>query len=286
MTILYWLLAFLLHQNLVNVISLRVIRTTYPLSGTLISMVARSKSGELLLETPSTIDIMMKDVATGILNLQRSNSTSTRIGFVDIPLPVTGGTELDDWPGGIQQKFSVLSALLKDGGTFKALNFSTSVVNKRNFMSEAEDGIGIWEDKGIVLTTFVTPEQVDEIVDRSEKMNNQELFVLINNQFFLDPLSRDISKNLLKNGENAYTLEQLNMKGYDGVLPVRGVLFRCYPDKFQVGRRLDEGGYVLIRQFEYKPSREELEMVFKEDSTERDKNLSFQQRLQKMIPQF
>merc|ERR1711871_694877 len=145
---------------------------------------------------------------------------------------------------------------------------------------------GIWEDKGIVLTTFVTPEQVDEIVDRSEKMNNQELFVLINNQFFLDPLSRDISKNLLKNGENAYTLEQLNMKGYDGVLPVRGVLFRCYPDKFQVGRGLDEGGYVLIRQFEYKPSREELEMVFKEDSTERDKNLSFQQRLQKMIPQF
>ena len=76
------------------------------------------------------------------------------------------------------------------------------------------------------------------------------------------------------------------MKGYDGVLPVRGVLFRCYPDKFQVGRRLDEGGYVLIIQFEYKPSREELEMVFKEDSTERDKNLSFQQRLQKMIPQF
>lgn len=263
----------------------RSFSASYKRSGSL-SMVTRSKNGEILLETPSTIDAMMSELATGILNLQASNTTSLRIGFVDIPLPVTGGTELDDWPGGIQQKFSVLSTLLKDGGTFKALNFSTSIVNTKNFMSEVEDGIGIWEDKGITLATFATPEQVDEIVGRSNKMSNQELFILVNNQFFLDPLSRDISKNLLKNGESAYLLEQLNMRGYDGVLPVRGVLFRTFPGKFKVGRRLDEGGYVLIKEYDLKPSRDELETVFKEDSAERDKNLSFQQRIQKMIPQF
>lgn len=85
--------------------------------------------------------------------------------------------------------------------------------------------------------------------------------------------------------EVAYQLEQLNMRG-PNLLPVRGLLYRKYPDNFKVARRLDSGQYVLLKSYEQKPVREELELLFFEDSKERDKDLSFLDRLKKQIPNF
>jgi hypothetical protein len=40
-----------------------------------------------------------------------------------------------------------------------------------------------------------------------------------------------------------------------GALPVRGILYRQYPNVFKAARRLDQGGYVLLNTYETKPSR-------------------------------
>jgi hypothetical protein len=50
-----------------------------------------------IFKSPDTIAAMMIDVAKGIAAAKENN---VALALVDVPLPVTGGTELDDWPGG------------------------------------------------------------------------------------------------------------------------------------------------------------------------------------------
>jgi hypothetical protein len=54
---------------------------------------------------------MMRDVARGIAAAQKANIP---LVLVDVPLPVTGGTELDDWPGGTKDlRLSLLLTLTR-----------------------------------------------------------------------------------------------------------------------------------------------------------------------------
>lgn len=126
----------------------------------------------------------------------------------------------------------------------------------------------------------------DSSVDRSEPAVTTTLS-MINHQFFLDPLSKQDSKDFLASAVVAYQLENLNMRG-PGALPVRGLVYRIYPYPFQVARRLDQGGYEVIAVYDEErlPAREELEKVFYVDSEVRDKNLSMIDRLKKQVPNF
>ena len=58
-----------------------------------------------------------------------------------------GGTELDDWPGGIKQKYNVLSNMLYE--TMNALNFDPINKKKREFL-DGENGVqdAVGEYKG------------------------------------------------------------------------------------------------------------------------------------------
>ena len=51
-----------------------------------------------------------------------------------------------------------------------------------------------------------------------------------------------------------------------------------------MARRLDGGGYVTIGTFEARPIRQELDALFFEDSQQRDRGLSFLDRLKKQLP--
>ena len=42
-----------------------------------------------------------------------------------------------------------------------------------------------------------------------------------------------------------------------GALPVRGIVYRAFPGPFQAGRRLDVGGYVLLKSFDSPEKRDE-----------------------------
>lgn len=83
------------------------------------------------LKTPDTIFQMMNQIAKAIYNAKSENISTM---LVDIPLPVTGGTELDDWPGGIKQKYSTLYPMLIE--TMKTLQFKQTEINKREYLGK------------------------------------------------------------------------------------------------------------------------------------------------------
>jgi len=244
------------------------------------------------LATPPTIDAMMVEVGKAILAFAES-PTPSRVGIVDLPLPVTGGTELDDWPGGIKQKFSVLRSMLPS--TLKTLDptsTSTAPLGYLNGESGVEDCVAIWKAEQqtsgtlINIVSFATPEVIPELKDLLSLP--ESVTVLLNPQFFLDPLSLQSSKDFLESCTSIYQLKQLNMRGeaLGGALPVRGIVYRAFPGPFQAGRRLDVGGYVLLKSFDSEPSRSVLETLYLEDSKERDSQLSLVDQLKKLVPRF
>ena len=65
-----------------------------------------------------------------------------------MPLPITGATELDDWPGGIGLKswYETLRTMLQP--TLKSLGFGAEEITTRRFMSLEDDAIAIWQRTG------------------------------------------------------------------------------------------------------------------------------------------
>lgn len=239
------------------------------------------------LSTPATIDSMMVEVGNAVAAFQ-ANPSSSRVGIVELPLPVTGGTELDDWPGGIRQKAQTLSLMLPS--TFTTLNFSSSARSISTFLngeSGVEDCVAVWSHENLRLVSFPTPEAIDEIKEMTAS-NPSIVVCLLNPQFFLDPLSRDDSKSFVAGAEVIYELTQLNMRGegLSGALPVRGILSRSFPGPFRAGRRLDQGGYVLLKEYAQKPTRAELEVLYLEDSKTRDAGMSLSDQLKRLVPRF
>ena len=122
----------------------------------------------------------------------------------------------------------------------KALNFDPLEIRKREYLGGEmgeDDAVGIWSDldQQICICCFPTPDTIPAIIEYKKWTNINSIFVIINQQFFLDPLSKDESKTFLSSAEIVYRLESLNMRG-PGALPVRGILYRQYPNLFKVIR--------------------------------------------------
>ena len=122
--------------------------------------------------------------------------------------------------------------------TMRALKFNPAEISKRNYLGGEigeDDAVGLWSDteQQICICCFPTPDTIPAIIEYKKWTNINSIFVIINQQFFLDPLSKNDSKNFLSSAEIVYRLESLNMRG-PGALPVRGILYRQYPHKFKV----------------------------------------------------
>jgi len=222
------------------------------------------------IDTPQSIAAMMKAASVSIASTYNDmilNDDSNNICLVDVPIPAVGSTELDEWPGGIRQKYSVLLPMITEMMTH--LNFSSSQIKQSNFLGITEDAIGIWENDKYIITTFASVDLIDQI----SQMDRKKLVVLVNQNFFLDPLSSDKSKDFLSSATVAYRLEKLNMRGPGG-LSVRGILYREYPSDFLIARRLDNGYYTLLATSKILPLINELNKIYYDDSVVRDKELS------------
>ena len=269
--LIFFLRKFLIISSMVNPSLLfRKSMKQYPRCSTsfMCSTSGESVVGEIL-NTPENILVMMKEVSVGVSEAKRDN---IRAVLVEIPLPITGGTELDDWPGGIKQKYSTLRPMLIE--TMKSLGFSATAIAARKYLGGGggeEDAVGIWNDKDIYICCFPTVEtipilktiiqqletrcksdtgrnnndSIDIIIDDTTKKTG--ILVIVNQQFFLDPLSNQQSKDFLNDIPHGYILEGLNMKG-PGALPVRGILYRQYPHSFKVrGLFMSKAMYVCVR---------------------------------------
>ena len=231
--------------------------------------------------TPDSIENMMRELGKG---MKAAKESGKNVMIAELPIPVTGGTELDDWPGGIPQKYATLAPMLKV--TMQSLNFTSSAISERKYIGTGgeEDAVGVWADNGYTLCCFCTPDSIEPLKDRLTWADSTTLMTIVNNQFFLDPLSREESKEFVGSLDFVFLLENLNMRG-PNALPVRGILYRVYPGNYIAGRRKDGGGYIKLKEYAYKPSRAELEDLFYEDSEIRDANLTMKQRIMRMIPQ-
>ena len=111
-----------------------------------------------------------------------------------------------------------------------------------------EDWVGYWESPEYQLCCFPTIESIPaikEIINSNIDLDNGKLFVLINQNFFIDPLTAATSKTFVNSLDTVYKLENINAKGVGG-LSVRGLLYGKYPGDISIARRLDVGGYEVI----------------------------------------
>jgi hypothetical protein len=146
-------------------------------------------ASERAIEIPASVEAMMKDAADSCLAAVEFNEEAKSPFFiVDIPLPVTGGTELDDWPGGINQKFATMKPMVEI--MMKRLNFTNQAIQSRDWLGKygEEDKVGVWRHGGISVCTFVTPETVDELLRIQKWGDSTSSVIIVNPQLFLDPL--------------------------------------------------------------------------------------------------
>ena len=103
------------------------------------------KMQDASVRTPASVEAMMIELGVG---MRAAREAGKNVMLAELPIPVTGGTELDDWPGGIPQKYSVLSPMLQV--TMGFLNFTSSAIAERSYLGEGgeEDAVGVWSDNG------------------------------------------------------------------------------------------------------------------------------------------
>mmetsp|Transcript_34936 Transcript_34936/g.69831 ORF Transcript_34936/g.69831 Transcript_34936/m.69831 type:complete len:314 (+) Transcript_34936:31-972(+) len=238
----------------------------------------------LLRRTSVTMEVESISTPVSILDMMQDAGKSVAAGVdaglkrmaIEIPLPVTGGTELDDWPGGIKQKYSVLKPMLAE--TLKLLNFTDSEIQQQEFLGISDDAIGVWKNsQGVAVVAFATP----EVLPQLQSLSETNTLVLINHQFFLDEFSAEATQSFIDSCTIVYFLQSLSMKG-PGLLPVKGYMLRQYPDPFKVARRTDEGGKQVLDTYAEKPARAVLDDLFYKDSEERDKDLGLFERLKRI----
>ena len=191
-------------------------------------------------------------------------------------MPITGGTELDDWPGGIGQKYVTLRPLAAE--MMRIMNFTSEAISQKSFLGIVDDAIGVWRHQNIAVVCFATPEVLRPLKQITEEGT---ALILLNHQFFLDPFSSAESRQFIESATTAYQLQSLNMKGA-GLLPIKGVLKREFPGPFVVARRLEQGGYAELARYDAKPARADLDALFAQDSAERDRAVSFWDRLKRI----
>ena len=113
------------------------------------------------------------------------------------------------------------------------LSFSKEEIQCRNYIGESgvDDAVGIWQDNGYTLICFPNLDSISVIKDSG----GSEITVFINEQTFYDQnlLVSSQVKNYLDSAVTSYCLRSLNLRG-PGALPVRGILYRKYPENFMV----------------------------------------------------
>jgi len=139
---------------------------------------------------PESVAGMMQEVAVAI---RAGREEGLKRMLVDVPLPITGGTELDDWPGGIGQKYQTMRAMLEE--TMKELGFEREERETKEFVGIVDDAIGLWRSReGVAICCFPTPEVIGELEKICESCS---CLVVVNPQFFLDQFSAETAKKFL-----------------------------------------------------------------------------------------
>lgn len=201
-------------------------------------------------------------------------SGQTRIR-VDLLLPLIGATDLDDWPGGIQQQYKAAAPL-----AVTLLNgvMETNRVDYKLTILDDGDAVAEFENDKVALFLFGTAETIPRLQELSVVENRPLL--LVNPQWqsgqvisdFGIGARREEAENLVKSFSVVYSLKRIRIRSQDVII------FNCYPSGWQVFLGDSSGTTTRISVEEEMPSYKRLETILR-DSRGSEKEKSWFERL-------
>ncbi|KAI5072320.1 hypothetical protein GOP47_0012426 [Adiantum capillus-veneris] len=210
---------------------------------------------------PSTVDESIEQALSACKQARRDGLTRLQL---ELLLPLIGATDLDDWPGGIQQQFKaatpVVSSLL--GGLIKTEN-PADKNDIDSYIIDDADAVGVWESEKVVLILFPNAECLEKVKTLDD--DNNRLLLLVNPQWqggqvisdFGFGAQRKVREEFIATFSTVYYLKQLRILGED----VR--VMKCYPGNWQVFVVDSMGGSDCIAVEEEKPSYKKLQELLR-----------------------
>eukprot|EP00250_Pteridium_aquilinum_P034650 c7880_g1_i1 orf=136-1098(-) len=224
-----------------------------------VDQAASSSSGNpRQFSVPSTVEESIEQALSACKQARRDGLTRLQL---ELLLPLIGATDLDDWPGGIQQQFKaampVVSSLF--GGLIDGQDpAQENVIN--NYILDDGDAVGVWESKKVALVLFPNADCLEKIKSL-DSINNDRPLLLVNPQWqggqvisdFGFGAQRKSREEFVASFNTVYYLKQLRILGED----VR--VLKCYPGNWQVFVVDSRGSSDCIAVEEDRPSYNKLQ---------------------------
>ncbi|CAK9207812.1 unnamed protein product [Sphagnum jensenii] len=184
---------------------------------------------------------------------------------LELLLPLIGATDLDDWPGGIQQQYKAAAPLVSSllTGLLEDDVFKKEDGGCRKYIIDSSDAVGGWESDKVAVVLFPTPETLESI-EALAAIESRPL-LLVNSQWqpgqvisdFGFGARRKTREDFVNSFEMVYFLKRMRMLGED----VR--ILRRYPGNWQVFVGGPTGSNVCVASETQQLSYKQLETVLK-----------------------
>lgn len=206
---------------------------------------------------PLTVEESIEQAVSACKQARRDGLTRLQL---ELLLPLIGATDLDDWPGGIQQQFKaatpVVSTLLE--GLIDTQELAQENTTKTYILDDG-DAVGVWESEKVVLVLFPNADCLEKV----KTLDNESgrLLLLVNPQWqggqvisdFGFGAQRKQREEFVTRFNIVYYLKQLRILGED----VR--VLKCYPGKWQIFVVDSKGDSDCIAVEDGKPSYNKLQ---------------------------
>eukprot|EP00210_Caulerpa_lentillifera_P002215 g2129.t1 len=181
---------------------------------------------------------------------------------IDFLPPLTGATDLDDWPGGIRQMFSaILPSVERFLLGLKATEGLQCPLESK--ILDEGDAVALWSGQKIKALLFPTSETLLQSQEIGSK--DVELYLLINPQWQEGQVISDFGfgrqkkqvEDFVNEFEFTYSLKQYRIQG-------RALkILRCYPDNWRVFVS-ENSEDTCIAEETTKPTYQRLEEILKQ----------------------
>eukprot|EP00276_Gloeochaete_wittrockiana_P022340 CAMPEP_0184342600 /NCGR_PEP_ID=MMETSP1089-20130417/11202_1 /TAXON_ID=38269 ORGANISM="Gloeochaete wittrockiana, Strain SAG46.84" /NCGR_SAMPLE_ID=MMETSP1089 /ASSEMBLY_ACC=CAM_ASM_000445 /LENGTH=226 /DNA_ID=CAMNT_0026671539 /DNA_START=217 /DNA_END=897 /DNA_ORIENTATION=- len=214
---------------------------------------------------PRTLDEMI-EIARA--TTRKSLASGEKRLLLQLPLPLTGASDLDDWPGGIQQQFLALRPIVKQ--------FCQGLFNSQRTgrFIDADDAVHVWESDEVKIVSFVTSETLKAL----EKVASSSTVpvIVINPQWREADFGWGEGKKTLQQIVASFTpayIFQTTQVRLGITAAVKAALQYTPQTKWQVFRVSEEDGLgeCLASELPERPKGKDLEVFFKGPSDTPDK---------------
>jgi len=182
---------------------------------------------------------------------------------IELLLPLVGATDLDDWPGGIQQQFKAVLPMVET--LLKGLKSSDPALEgplDAKILDQG-DAVGQWKGSALAAVVFPTAQTLKNVKELAE--GNRRLVLMVNPQwkggqvvsdFGIGPWRR-ASEEFVATFEEVYHLSQSRISGDECRV------LRSYPGDWQVHVAGADGALPCVSVEKEKPSYARLVEILK-----------------------